>query len=126
MALFERLEEKLEKYPGQLLRAAVELTNDCRRDKYLRNLEASMLVADKEVSILLTGNGDVIEPEGDPKQNVIAIGSGGLIARAAALALLDVPDMSAEDIARKAMKIAGETCVYTNTKFIVEVIDEET
>ena len=83
-----------------------------------------LTLSNSQVSILLTGNGDVIEPEGDVRQNVIAIGSGGLIARSAALALIDIPELSAEEIARKAMKIAGETCVYTNTQFVIEVVDE--
>ncbi len=116
--LLERLEKKLEQYPGQLMRAAVELAKDWRTDKYLRNLEAMMLVADKQVSLCVTGNGDVLEPEG----GIMAIGSGGNFALAAARALAD-QDLSAEEIARKAMKIAAEICVYTNDQLIVETLD---
>src|ERR687896_2098738 len=107
--LFERLEGKLEQYPGQLLRACVELTKDWRTDRYLRRLEAMMLVADKEVSLLLSGSGDVLEPEG----GVMAIGSGGNFALAAARALAD-GDLDAEAIVRRSLQIAAEICVYTN------------
>ncbi|MCI5077539.1 ATP-dependent protease subunit HslV [Oricola sp.] len=119
--LLDRLEKKLEQYPGQLMRAAVELAKDWRMDKYLRNLEAMMLVADKSVSLCVTGNGDVLEPE----EGVMAIGSGGNYALAAARALIDT-DMDAETIARRAMQIAGEICVYTNGNVIVESLEAET
>ncbi len=117
--LMERLEAKLEQYPDQLTRACVELAKDWRTDRYLRRLEAMMLVADKSVSLALTGNGDVLEPE----QGVMAIGSGGNYALAAARALIDT-DKSAEEIARKAMEIAADICVYTNHNFVVETLDE--
>jgi ATP-dependent HslUV protease subunit HslV len=117
--LLERLEAKLEQYPGQLTRACVELAKDWRTDRYLRRLEAMMLVADKSVSLAITGNGDVLEPE----QGVMAIGSGGNYALAAARALIDT-ETDAETIARKAMKIAAEICVYTNASVIVEALDE--
>ena len=116
--LLERLEAKLEQYPGQLTRAAVELAKDWRTDRYLRLLEAMMLVADASVTLALTGNGDVLEPE----DGVMAIGSGGNYALAAARALIDT-DKSAEEVARKAMKIASEICVYTNENFVVETLD---
>ena len=114
--LFERLERKLEQYNGQLMRASVELAKDWRTDKYLRNLEALMIVADKDVMLILTGNGDVLEPE----DGLIGIGSGGSYALAAARALADIEGMDAETIARKAMKIAADICVYTNHNVIVE------
>jgi len=117
--LFERLEAKLEQHPGQLLRAAVELAKDWRTDRYLRRLEAMMLVADAETSLVLTGTGDVLEPEG----GVAAIGSGGNYALAAARALADT-ELSAEEIVRKSMKIAAEICVYTNDHLTLEVLDE--
>lgn len=116
--LFERLESKLEQYPGQLTRACVELAKDWRTDRYLRRLEAMMLVADREKSLVLTGTGDVLEPERD----VMGIGSGGNYALAAARALLET-EMSAEDIARKAMGIAAEICVYTNSNLVVETLE---
>jgi ATP-dependent HslUV protease subunit HslV len=116
--LLERLEAKLEQYPDQLTRACVELAKDWRTDRYLRRLEAMMLVADKSMSLALTGNGDVLEPE----DGVMAIGSGGNYALAAARALID-SDKDAEEIARKAMQIASDICVYTNNNFVVEVID---
>ena len=119
--LFERLEAKLEQYPGQLTRAAVELAKDWRTDRYLRRLEAMMIVADKQVTLVLTGNGDVLEPE----NFVMGIGSGGNYALAAARALLDQP-LDAEQIARKAMSIAGEICVYTNSNVVVESLDSQT
>ena len=118
--LLDRLEKKLEQYPNQLMRAAVELAKDWRTDKYLRNLEAMMLVADKSISLCVTGNGDVLEPE----EGVMAIGSGGNYALAAARALIDT-DMDAEAIARRAMQIASEICVYTNGNVIVESLDAE-
>lgn len=116
--LLERLEAKLERYPNQLERACVELAKDWRTDRYLRRLEAMMAVADKERSFTLTGNGDVLEPE----DGVIAIGSGGNYALAAARALIEMPDLTAEEIARRAMKIAADICVYTNGNIIVETI----
>ncbi len=116
--LLERLEAKLEQYPDQLTRACVELAKDWRTDRYLRRLEAMMLVADKNVSLALTGTGDVLEPE----HGVMAIGSGGNYALAAARALIDT-DIDAEEIARKAMRIAADICVYTNHSVIVETID---
>lgn len=114
-ALFERLESKLEQYPSQLARACVEMAKDWRTDKYLRRLEAMMAVADKNVSLTLTGNGDVLEPE----DGIIAIGSGGGFALSAARALIDL-DMDAETIARKALKIAGDICIYTNHHITLE------
>jgi len=116
--LFERLEAKLDQYPGQLMRACVELAKDWRTDKYLRRLEAMMIVADKTISLVVTGTGDVLEPEG----GVAGIGSGGNYALAAARALIDT-DLDAEAIARKAMAIAAEICVYTNDKVTLEVIN---
>ncbi len=115
--LFERLEGKIEKHSGQLTRACVELAKDWRTDRYLRKLEAMMTVADKNVTLVLTGNGDVLEPE----NGIIGIGSGGAYALAAAKALLDT-DLSAEEIALKAMKIASEICIYTNQNIIMEKI----
>lgn len=115
MTLFERLEAKLEQYPAQLTRACVEMAKDWRTDRYLRRLEAMMIVADRSVSLVLTGTGDVLEPE----RGVTAIGSGGNFALAAARALADT-DMDAEEIARKAMAIAAEICVYTNSNIVVE------
>ncbi|WP_096703054.1 ATP-dependent protease subunit HslV [Magnetospirillum sp. 15-1] len=114
--LLERLEAKLEKHPGQLTRACVELAKDWRTDRYLRRLEAMMAVADKDVSLVLTGQGDVLEPE----DGIIGIGSGGNYALAAARALIDIDGLDAEEIARKAMKIAAGICVYTNGNMIVE------
>jgi ATP-dependent HslUV protease subunit HslV len=116
--LFERLEKKLEQYSGQLLRASVELAKDWRTDKYLRNLEALMIVADKETLLVLTGNGDVLEPEG----GIAAIGSGGNYALAAAKALTDYED-DAERIARRAMQVAAEVCVFTNDQVTLEAIE---
>jgi ATP-dependent HslUV protease subunit HslV len=115
--LLERLEKKLEQYPDQLMRACVELAKDWRMDRYLRRLEAMMLVADKNVTLALTGNGDVLEPE----QGVMAIGSGGNYALAAARALLDT-DKGAEEIARRAMEIAADICVYTNHSIVLETL----
>jgi ATP-dependent HslUV protease, peptidase subunit HslV len=117
--LLERLETKLEQYPDQLTRACVELAKDWRTDRYLRRLEAMMLVADRNVSLALTGTGDVLEPE----HGVMAIGSGGNFALAAARALIDT-DADAEAVARKAMRIAADICVYTNQNVVVETIDE--
>jgi len=115
--LFERLEAKLEQYPSQLTRAAVELAKDWRMDRYLRRLEAMMLVADREVSLLLTGTGDVLEPEG----GVMGIGSGGNYALAAARALRE-SELDAASIVRKAMAIAAEICVYTNHNITIETL----
>ena len=115
--LFERLESKLEQYPGQLTRAAVELAKDWRTDRYLRRLEAMMIVADKDVSLVLTGTGDVLEPEA----GVMAIGSGGNYALAAARALVD-SDKDAETIVRRALDIAADICVYTNRNVTIEAL----
>jgi len=114
--LFERLEGRLEQYPGQLTRACVEMAKDWRTDRYLRRLEAMMAVADKDVSLVLTGTGDVLEPE----MGLMGIGSGGNYALAAARALYDRDDMDAEAIARKAMAIAADICVYTNDNIVLE------
>jgi len=120
LTLFERLETKLEQYPTQLTRACVELAKDWRTDRYLRRLEAMLIVVDKTASLIITGNGDVLEPEG----GVIGIGSGGNYALAAARALMDT-DMDAEEIVRKSMAIAADICVYTNNNLVVETINEE-
>ena len=114
--LFERLEAKLDQHPGQLTRSCVELAKDWRTDRYLRRLEAMMAVADKETSLVLTGTGDVLEPE----DGLIGIGSGGSFALAAARALIDREDMDADAVARKAMGIAADICVYTNDSLVVE------
>ena len=116
--LFERLEKKLEQYSGQLMRASVELAKDWRTDRYLRRLEAMMLVADKHTGLVLSGTGDVLEPEG----GIMGIGSGGMYALAAARALADT-DLDAEEIVRRSMKIAGDICVYTNHSLVIESID---
>jgi ATP-dependent HslUV protease subunit HslV len=118
--LFERLEAKLDQYPAQLTRACVELAKDWRTDRYLRRLEAMMLVADKSTSLVLTGTGDVLEPE----RGVAGIGSGGNYALAAARALIET-DLSAEEIARKSMAIAADICVYTNTNVTLESLESE-
>jgi ATP-dependent HslUV protease, peptidase subunit HslV len=118
LALFERLEAKLEKHPGQLARACVELAKDWRTDRYLRRLEAMMAVADREVSLILTGTGDVLEPE----EGLIGIGSGGHYALAAARALIDLDGWSAAQIAQKSMRIAGDICVYTNHHLTLEIL----
>ena len=115
--LFERLESKLEQYPGQLTRAAVELAKDWRTDRYLRRLEAMMIDADRDVSLVLTGTGDVLEPE----KGIMGIGSGGNYALAAARALID-GDLDAEAIVRKAMAIAADICVYTNRNVTIETL----
>lgn len=115
--LFERLEKKLEQHRGQLMRAAVELAKDWRTDKYLRNLEALMIVADKDVLLILTGNGDVLEPE----EGIAAIGSGGNYALSAAKALADY-EQDPEKIARRAMAVAAEVCVFTNDRVTVETV----
>ena len=117
--LFERLEARLEQYPDQLMRAAVELAKDWRTDRYLRKLEAMMIVADKRETLVLTGTGDVLTPD----RGVTAIGSGGNYALSAALALADATELDAEDIARRAMKIAEQVCVYTNGNVTLETIE---
>lgn len=116
--LYDKLEQKLEQYGGNLLRAAVELAKDWRTDKMLRRLEAMLIAVDKEHSLLLTGNGDVIEAD----KGVLAIGSGGPYAQAAAIALIEHSDLSAAEICQEAMKIAANICVYTNDSIIVETI----
>jgi ATP-dependent HslUV protease subunit HslV len=119
--LFERLEAKLERHNGQLMRAAVELAKDWRTDKYLRNLEALMIVADKDVTLILTGNGDVLEPV----EGIAAIGSGGNFALSAARALKDY-EKDPEKLARKSMQIAAELCVFTNDQVTIETLDSDT
>ncbi|MCQ4160927.1 ATP-dependent protease subunit HslV [Roseomonas sp. GC11] len=116
--LLERLEAKLERFPDQLERAAVELAKDWRTDRYLRRLEALLAVADKSRSLLITGNGDVLEPE----DQIIGIGSGGNYALASARALIDIDGLSAEEIAKKSMTIAAGICVYTNGRFVLETL----
>jgi len=116
--LFERLESKLEQYPNQLMRACVELAKDWRTDKYLRHLEAMMIVVDKDITLVLTGNGDVLEPE----DGVSAIGSGGNFALAAARALITTDLKDPEEIVKRAMKIASDLCVYTNNNVIIETL----
>jgi len=119
LTLHDRLEKKLEEYPGQLMRACVELAKAWRTDKYLRRLEAVLLVADSQHTFELTGNGDVLEPY----EGAMGIGSGGIYAQAAALACMDHPHMTAKDIARKAMKIAADICVHTNHNVLLETIE---
>lgn len=116
--LFERLEQKLERHPGQLQRAAVELAKDWRTEKYLQKLEALLIVADKDVTLVITGSGDVLEPE----HNVVAVGSGGNYALAAARALYPY-EKDAEALGRQAMQIAADICVYTNSNFTIETLD---
>ena len=117
--LFEKFESKLEKYSGHLTRSAVELAKDWRTDKILRNLEALLIVADKDVSLLISGNGDVIEPQ----DSILAIGSGGSFAHSAATALYDNTDLSAEDIVKKSLSIASDICIYTNSNLTIEKIN---
>jgi len=117
--LFERFEAKLEKHQGNLLRSAVELAKDWRTDRILRRLEAMLAVADRDTSLVLTGAGDVLEPE----HGIIAIGSGGAFAQAAARALLENSELGAEAIVRKSLAIAGELCIYTNQNIVVEVLE---
>ena len=117
-ALFEKLEEKLEKHPQQLLRASVELAKDWRTDKYLRKLEAMLIVANKDITLIVSGTGDVLEPE----HGIAAIGSGGNYARSAARALIDIKEVNAEEIVKKSMKIAADICVYTNHEIRIEKI----
>lgn len=119
--LFERFEAKLEMHGGQLVRAAVELAKDWRTDRALRRLEALLAVADKEASLIVTGNGDVIQPEDD----LIAIGSGGAFAQSAARALLDNTELSARDIVEKGLGIAADVCVYTNNNFTIECLRDD-
>ena len=119
ITLFERLEGKLEQHAGQLARACVELAKDWRTDRYLRRLEAMMAVADKEVSLILSGTGDVLEPE----DGIIGIGSGGSYALAAARALVGLDGLDAEEVARRAMAIAAQICVYTNDKILIEKLE---
>ncbi|MFC0220786.1 ATP-dependent HslUV protease subunit HslV [Pseudochelatococcus lubricantis] len=121
--LFERLEAKLEQYPGQLMRACVELAKDWRTDRYLRRLEAMLLVADRHVGLLISGTGDVLEPEVRDNAAIMAIGSGGNYALSAARALADSA-LDAEEMVRRSMAIAAEICVYTNTSLIIEALDE--
>ncbi|MFM2200494.1 MAG: hypothetical protein RL769_549 [Pseudomonadota bacterium] len=116
--LFERLESKLEQYPGQLMRACVELAKDWRTDKYLRRLEAMMIVVDKNITLVLTGTGDVVEPE----DGIIGIGSGGNYALSAARALATVDNLSAKEIVEKSLKIAAQLCVFTNDNIIIETL----
>ncbi len=117
--LFEKFEGKLEKYSGHLTRSAVELAKDWRTDKILRNLEALLIVADREVSLLISGNGDVIEPQ----DSIIAIGSGGSFAQSAAKALYDNTELSAEEIVKKSLTIASDICIYTNSNLTIEKIN---
>ncbi|MBA4749813.1 MAG: ATP-dependent protease subunit HslV [Alphaproteobacteria bacterium] len=119
LTLFERLEHKLEQYPTQLMRACVELAKEWRTDKYLRRLEAMMAVVDAKVSLILTGNGDVMEPE----DGLIGIGSGGPYALSAAKALYDIDGLSAKEIAERSMKVAADLCIYSNSNIIVESIE---
>ncbi len=116
--LFERFEAKLEKHQGHLTRAAIELTKDWRTDRVLRRLEAMLAVADASASLIITGNGDVLEPE----QGIVAIGSGGAYAHSAAKALLNHTDLSAQDIVKKSLEIAGELCIYTNMHHTIETL----
>jgi ATP-dependent HslUV protease subunit HslV len=117
--LFERFEGKLEKHQGHLVRAAIELTKDWRTDRVLRRLEAMLAVADKEASLIITGNGDVLEPE----HGIIAIGSGGAYANAAARALLEHTEMAPKDMVKKSLEIAGDLCIYTNQHHTIEVLE---
>ena len=116
--LFERFEDKLEKYQGNLVKSAVELTKDWRTDRVLRRLEAMLAVADRHTSLIITGNGDVLEP----KNGIVAIGSGGAYAHSAAKALLDNTDLAPEQIVRKSLSIAGELCIYTNMNHTIETL----
>lgn len=118
--LFERFEAKLEKHQGHLVRAAIELTKDWRTDRVLRRLEAMLAVADAEASLIITGNGDVLEPE----DGIVAIGSGGAYAQAAAMAMLRQTDLSAETVVRKSLEIAADICIYTNMNHTIEVLSD--
>jgi len=117
--LFERFEAKLEKHQGNLTRSAVELAKDWRSDRALRRLEAMLSVADQDVSLIITGNGDVLEPE----QGIVAIGSGGSYAQSAARALLENTDLAPRDIVTKSLEIAADICIYTNRNFTIEVLE---
>lgn len=117
--LFERFESKLEKYQGNLVRSAVELAKDWRSDRALRRLEAMLAVADRESSLIITGNGDVLEPE----LGIVAIGSGGAYAQSAAKALLENTELSPADIVKKSLSIAADICIYTNQNHIIETLD---
>jgi ATP-dependent HslUV protease subunit HslV len=117
--LFERFEAKLEKHQGNLLRSAVELAKDWRTDRILRRLEAMLAVADRQCSLVITGNGDVLEPE----QGIVAIGSGGPYAQAAARALLENTDLTPEEIVKKSLTVAGDLCIYTNQSHVIEVLE---
>lgn len=117
--LFERFEAKLEKHQGHLVRAAVELAKDWRTDRMLRRLEAMLIVADREATLIITGNGDVLEPE----QGIAAIGSGGAFAQSAARALFENTDLSPADIVKKSLMIAGDICIYTNQNHLIETLD---
>ena len=117
--LFERFEAKLEKHQGHLVRAAIELTRDWRTDRVLRRLEAMLAVADREASLIITGNGDVLEPE----DGIVTIGSGGAYAQASAMALLKHTELSASDIVRRSLEIAGDICIYTNRNFTIEALE---
>ena len=117
--LFERFEAKLEKHQGNLVRAAIELTKDWRTDRVLRRLEAMLAVADREASLIITGNGDVLEPE----HGIVSIGSGGAYANAAARALLSNSELAPKDVVKKSLEIAGELCIYTNQNHIIETLD---
>jgi len=117
--LFERFEAKLDKHQGHLARAAIELTKDWRTDRVLRRLEAMLAVADKETSLIITGNGDVLEPE----YGLVAIGSGGSYAQSAARALLEYTELAPRDIVKKSLEIAGELCIYTNQNHVIETLD---
>ncbi len=117
--LFERFEAKLEKHQGNLLRSAVELAKDWRTDRILRRLEAMLAVADRQSSLIITGNGDVLEPE----QGIVAIGSGGPYAQAAARALLENTELSAAEIVKKALTVAGDLCIYTNQSHVIEILE---
>ena len=117
--LFERFEAKLEKHQGHLVRAAVELAKDWRTDRMLRRLEAMLIVADREATLIITGNGDVLEPE----QGIAAIGSGGAFAQSAARALFENTDLSPADIVKKSLTIAGDICIYTNQNHLIETLD---
>jgi ATP-dependent HslUV protease, peptidase subunit HslV len=117
--LFERFESKLEKHQGHLVRAAIELTKDWRTDRVLRRLEAMLAVADKDASLIITGNGDVLEPE----HGIVSIGSGGAYAQAAARALLEHTTMTPAEVVKKSLEIAGELCIYTNQNHIIETLE---
>jgi ATP-dependent HslUV protease subunit HslV len=117
--LFERFEAKLEKHQGHLVRSAVELAKDWRTDRILRRLEAMLAVADRESSLIITGNGDVLEPE----QGIVAIGSGGAYAQSAARALLENTELAPAEIVKRALEIAGDLCIYTNQQHVIEVLE---